>query len=395
MNSTYYFQYSVNSRWDDHVLIQLMLKKFQRNTRLEELRNILPVCAELGKGVYGVVYEAKIKIREENKSSIAIKSISTLDRPNDREMIFSRMLREEIAYAYLNALVFLRICPNFALVHKSFLSRHQQRNNMYCFLLCMEKSDGNMREWVSSKNNYVGEPHIFMSSVFQIFMAIAAYGNYLNLVHNDLYLKNILYNRISKTTLIYHFRKHTYTLSQCEFLFKISDFGICSSPTYLKNNHQDMVHMSKECRHASSLMDFDFSNHILEYENIPHFARDSVIFLRSLLYMGDVHPTCKKWLYNSLKLLNDLKLHKASDLGDYVNTIFSRDFLQKSGLSPFLFQSRVETVDASTEIFRVDGNEDTKRSMIFLAKDYIDSGRSTSNGPTTPPSTLSTPATFF
>ena len=146
-------------------------------------------------------------------------------------------------------------------------------------------------------------------------------------------------------------------------------------------------------------MDFDFSNHVLEYENIPYFARDAVILLRSLLYMADVHSTCKIWLFNSLKLLNDWKLSKASDLGDYVNTIFSRDFLQRAGLSPYLFQSRIggglETIDASAEIFRVDGNEDTKRSMIFLAKDYIDSGRSTSNGPTTPPSTLSTPATFF
>ena len=168
-----FFQSYAQKRWDDHLHVQLALKKFPRGTRLEHLRNVIKVCGELGKGVYGVVYEAKINQLAQggSGSSIAIKSISTLDRPNDRETIFSRMLREEIAYAYLNALVFLRICPNFALVHKSFLSRHQQRNNMYCFLMCMEKADGNMREWIASKHGYVEESHAIMSAIFQIFMA--------------------------------------------------------------------------------------------------------------------------------------------------------------------------------------------------------------------------------
>jgi serine/threonine protein kinase len=388
--------------------VQLALKRFPRDTMLEELRNVLRVSAELGKGVYGVVYEATIisplPPALSITQSIAIKSISTLDQPTSRENVLTKMMREEMAYAYLNALVFLRICPNFALVHKSFLSRHRQQHKMYCYLLTMEKADGNLREWISlkkpdSNTKWVSSPSVFMFAVFQLFVAITAYGTHLNMVHNDLYLKNILYNSIPKTTMIYHFRNRTYTLPNCEFLFKVSDFGICSSPTYLQNEHRDMVLMTKERRHAPSLVEFDFSNHVLEYGNILPFARDSAILLRSLLYAADVHSSCRAWLTNSLKLLDDNMPHTASELGNFVNEIFSKRFLQRAGISPQLFDTRIgnglETIDASTESFRVEGNADTNRSMMFLACDYIAAGSSPSNGPTTPPSTLSTPATFF
>ncbi len=384
-----YVQSTVKNRWNDYLVVQLSLKRYPRDTGLEDLRSVLKVCGELGKGVYGVVYEAKIMGRDGSYQKVAVKNITTLDRPDDRETIFARMLREEIAYAYLNALVFLRISPNFALVHKSFLSRHQRRNDLYCFLLCMEKADGNLRQWITK--SAAKEPHRFMSCVFQIFMAIVAFGIHLNLVHNDLYLKNILYTRISKTNFMYYFRTQKYTLSNCEYLFKISDFGICSSPTYLQNNHHEMIHMAREKRHANSIMDFDFSNHILEYENIIPYSRDSAVFLRSLLY-ADVHSTCKTWIYNALKILNDWKPSSSTDLGDFVKAIFTRDFLQRAGLSPNMFQGGS---DASAEIFHVDGTEQTKRSMIFMAKDYIDSGRSSANGPATPATATTPKSTLF
>lgn len=384
---------TVKDRWDDYLSVQLSLKKYSRDTALGDLRNVLLVSGELGKGVYGVVYEAAVMGRDGVYKKVAVKNITTLDRPKDRETIFARMLREEIAYAYLNALVFLRVSPNFALVHKSFLSRHHRRNDMYCFLLCMEKSDGNLKEWMSK--SVAKHPWNFMCCVFQIFMAMVAFALHLNLVHNDLYLKNILYNRISKTNFVYYFKSQKYTLSNCDFLFKISDFGICSSPTYLQNNHHDMTHMAQEIRQANSVVDFDFSNHILEYENVSPFARDSAVFLRSLIN-SDIHATCKTWVYNALNILNDWKPASPTDLGDFVKAIFTRDFLQRAGLSPNLFSSSSSGAeDATAEVFHVDGSEQTKRSMIFMAKDYIDSNRSIANGPTTPMTSDTPKSTFF
>ena len=140
-----------------------------------------------------------------------------------------------------------------------------------------------------------------VQSCLQVFMAIAAYGTHLNVVHNDLYLKNILFNEIPKTTLVYKFRNQTYILPQCEYLFKVSDFGICSGPTWLRNSHQEMTQMTKERRTVSSLLDFDFSNHILEYCNVPPHTRDSAILLRSMLHAPGLHPSCRNWLTSATK----------------------------------------------------------------------------------------------
>lgn len=398
-----YSNASVQQRWDNHVAVQLSLKRFTRGTKMEDLRGVLRVTKELGKGVYGVVYEATLIGKK--VQNIAIKSVNTLDDPQNRETVLGKIMREGMAYAYLCALVCMNICPNFALVHRAFLTRHSQHNKMYCYLLVMEKADGNMKEWVhlqkdinvSNSQKWISEPHVLMSAVFQIFMAISACSQHINLVHNDLYLKNILYNRISKTTLVYHFRNRTYCLCDCEFLFKISDFGICSSPTHLDNEHNDMVLMTKVCRRVNSLLDLDFSNHILEYQNVDPYARDSIVFILSLLHSPDMHASCKTWLLNSLKYLDTIKLNDVSNLQIFISSIFSKNFLQKSGLSPHLFDPGVGGIDISAEHFHVNGNSDTNRDMITMARDNVDIGNSPWSGPSTPVpnSYICTPSTFF
>ena len=377
-----YTQSRVSERWNEYLLVQKCLQLYSRKASLEDLRSVIRVAGELGEGVYGVVYEAFVKYGGVDLP-LAVKSVSTLDRPKDREHIFTRMLREEMAYAYLNALVFLKTCPNFILVHKSFLSRHKKRNDMYCFLMSMEKAQGTLRQWICEK--YVEEPHQFMYCVLQVLIALVTLARHLHLVHNDLYLKNILYNKITPTQIYYKLGDKTYKI-QANYLFKLSDFGICSSPTYLTNEHEDMNHMTSKKRPSSDVCNFDFSNHILEYPNIPSYTRDVAVFLRSLTAVSSLHTSCKIWLDYSLRYLAKCMPNNPLKLEQFVHVILSENTLRSCNLSPSMFKVSLE--DPSCEVFNVYGDADTNRAMKFMAKDYLNTGQKN-----VAPETLATPST--
>lgn len=384
-------QSNVQQRWNDYILVQLTFKTFPRNVGFAELNKnkTIRVNGELGKGEYGIVYDCNVSCRQEQIRRVAIKIVTTPDNPTKRELTLARMLREEIACAYLNSLVFLRVCPNFVLVHKSFLSRHTKKENIFCFLLSMEKADGNFRQWTKEKAAVFREPFNFMQCMFQIFIAMVVYGTYIDMVHNDLYLKNILYNNIPKTTFVYQFRGRKYYLNRCEVLLKISDLGICSSLQYLKNSHKDMCNIASTKRHASSLVDYDFAHHVLEYTSIPAFCRDAVTVLRSVGFISYLHPACKAWIGESLALLDARRPDTAAKLGDYVEAIFHRECLAKCGISPNIFESCGDEAD---DVFQVDMLEESKRAMIFMTNDYINASQCLVSGPATP-ATFATPST--
>lgn len=412
-------------RQTHHAHVQHALRPFSRDAQLSDLRRTLQVTGQLGKGVYGIVYSARLTndggssnsscngLSAVSRRHLALKSITTTDRPSDREVVLEKLMREEIAGAYLNALVFLDVCPNFAVVHKAFLNRHPQDYNTFYYLLCMERADGDFKKWLSitatdSSYKHASMTVPFMSAVLQVFMGLAAGGIHLNIVHNDLYLKNILFNRIRPTTLIYQLRKRTYVITAAKYLFKLSDFGICSSPTHLKNSHMSMTKMTRHRRQVGSLINFDFANHILEYQDVPPFARDAVVFLRSLLYFPDVQPVCRAWLQNALMHLEHLRRNKpqtlqgAEGLLDFISDIFSDRFLRRAGLPTSLFDpvvsqsSHTVAPDEPHISSFLDGNENTRRDVLIMARDYGDITTCNAyNGAPTPPPTLSTPPTFY
>jgi serine/threonine protein kinase len=364
-----YLHSSVAERWNLLENIQRILSRFKRATTIQELRGVFSVSGELGKGVYGIVYSALMRVKPVAGSHIAVKSISTKDRPNDRLGLLKRLVREEAACAFLNALVLLRVCPNFVMFYKAFLTRNYKRTNLHHYLILMEKADGNLKQWVDTRAGKTLPA--YMSCMLQICMAIVSMASHVDLCHNDLYLKNILYNEIYSTHYTYVCYGRTYTISNCRHLFKISDFGICSSPTYLKNqSHMEMHDMTPEQRHFTGTADFDFSKHILEYNNVPPFARDLIVFLRSMSYYA-VHEACKSWNRSAMQVLtnriNDGHFYNAHDIRDFVTIIFDGKFLFRNGISSQLFQQP----HPDAEIFYVEGDENTKRSMVWNAHDHI------------------------
>lgn len=360
---------SVAERWNLLENIQRLLSRFSRATTMQQLRNILSVEGELGEGVYGIVYDAILRAKPVSGCHVAVKSISTKDRPADRRGLLKRLVREEAACAFLNALVLLRVCPNFVIFYKAFLTRNHKKTNLHHYLILMEKADGNLKEWV--KTHHSRDLRSFMSCCLQICMAIVSMTSHVDLCHNDLYLKNILFNEIYPTNYTYVCYGRTYTLPACRFIFKVSDFGICSSPTYLDNStHMEMHDMTPENRHFTGVTDFEFGKHILEYRNVPPFARDLVVFLRSMSYYA-AHEACKHWIHAAMFVLNERirkgYFYNANDIREYVTIIFDGKFLFRNGISSQLFQQS----HPDAEVFYVEGDENTKQSMMWNAHDHI------------------------
>ena len=77
-----------------------------------------------------------------------------------------------------------------------------------------------------------------MHALLQVSMSVLAMVTHLDMINNDLYLKNILVNDIEPCTFQYVLGDSTWTI-RTSLLFKVSDFGICSSPLVLNKAHDD------------------------------------------------------------------------------------------------------------------------------------------------------------
>ena len=419
-------QSNVTERLNQHAEIQAKLRHFSRNTQFTMLETTLQVHRELGKGVYGVVYEVSVLSGRNNGKRLmfAAKSVTACDHPEQRERIFKSLVREEVAYGYLNALVELRVCPGFPLVHKSFLTSHPKRENYFSSLICLERADGTMEEWLHRQTVPSGArpeaitqaSKTIMKGIFQVFMSIVAFAEHLQLVHNDLYLKNILYNAQEQpTALKFRLCNRTFVLDDTSAIFKVSDFGICSSESHLHTSHLEMSKLAQAPRLAPSLSKYDFGHHILEYTNIPPYARDAAVLLRSLQNGAFRLPTpCSVWLKNATAHLDlcagfsnrrigmihngtGAKVARAmtmpGDLTRFVLEIFNEKFLLSSGLPRDIFS---QVSGSPEDSFCLDRTEDTKRSMMFIFGDYARRCQTTASGPSTPaPPSAQTPPTFF
>lgn len=384
---------SVSRRWYIHHVIQAVLKLYPRDADLSILKDIIQLKHQLGKGAYGTVYAAQIQNR-----TVAIKSVGAEVTDAEQKVVFEKLLREEMAHIYLNALVFLKVCPNYTLVHASFFSQHRHQKGLYCFLMCVEKADGDMKKWIEGQQyGHLHDQTTLFHAIFQVVMGIVCYITHLDITHNDLYLKNILYTDYTEpTTISYSFDGEEYRLYQTRYLFQIADFGICSSPKYLLNDHDEIQKTyTKQNRHCSSFLTFNFNNHIIEYGNIHRYVRDIAVFFRSLLvYVKVMDKGCGQWLQNSLYVLDNYKVETLQQFRKYVKHIFSEEFMSAASLDKSQLFDMFPS-SSINECFNIDGNPDTAKNVLHIANDYIKTKKMDPNeagGPCTP--MPNTPHTF-
>lgn len=377
-----YVQTSVSRRWEVLSKLRQVLWLKPRDASLSELREIIEVNGDLGKGKYGKVY--KVQLTSSFCSSMpypfALKIVRVHDCKSERLDLITRVMRENQAFAYTNGLVFLGISPNFPLVSRAYFTKgtkKHRRTSYFCCLLAMEYENGTFREWLQL-SNHLENAREMMYAIFQVMMGIAAYVKHLRMCHNDLYFKNILYSKMDSIEFVYKLSGRHYYLKNCRYLFKISDFGISSSPDYLNNLHTDITHLDVENLSTDSLRHLNFKEHILNYRNVQPYARDLVTVLRSLSLITRLHESVQKWVNNSLLTLEKYcaanRMHNWDGTIQFIDEIFSPAFLSYAKLSSTLFSLPEGRIPKTSEVFNVDGtgsHKDIASQLAWLSSDHF------------------------
>lgn len=388
-------QSSTSQRWEQLSLIREVLEGYPRKATFRQLRECMFVAGELGSGVYGNVYEMCLRAphcyRMPYSFAMKMVHVNNVNR-SQREETVTRVLREIHAFSYTNGLVYLNICPNFTLAPRTFFAKarvlvavhpenddkktvithrknvveeerlaiskgntvpaatvavspgaKQKKNkNMLCCMIIMERESGTVRDWLKMAKPGSLRTADVMEVMLQVFMAICAMGKHLELCHNDMYFKNILYSQCDSREMVYKLAGAQYTIRRCKMLVKITDFGIATSPKVLFKSHTDLTHLVRGNLHVSSHSEIEFTHHILDYENVQPYARDPAVVLRTLTLMSSLSQKVKTWALKGLLILDDLaadgqRMHHWKGVVDLTGRLFHPDFLSSCEIEPNMF----------------------------------------------------------
>jgi hypothetical protein len=181
-----------------------LLQDFREDCSLD---GIITVGREIGHGIAAQVYEGTF-VADPSLDSVAVRIgfQSIPKRVIDAFQITNRMVLDEV-------------CPNFTLVCGGCSTNHKG-------VQIMEQADGTASQLLNSD---LFAPSM-VSMVMQMLMAIVAMS-YGEMAHNDLHLKNILYNRIEPDAWFSCSALGTvYSFPSTGFLFKTVDYDLLSSP---------------------------------------------------------------------------------------------------------------------------------------------------------------------
>jgi len=102
------------------------------------------------------------------------------------------------------------------------------------YIVIMERGDGTLFELLIQEKEMICKEEL-KSIIFQLFAAITSMNKCLNIIHNDLHLKNIIYFQTNKEFLHYKINNKIYKVPTFGKIFKIIDFG--DSVCYYNNKY--------------------------------------------------------------------------------------------------------------------------------------------------------------
>ena len=169
-----------------------------------ELLNKIDNLEKIGEGKEGIIYyvtspkcgSAVMKINNEEKN-----------KTHENEKKFITLIQK---------IILDDICPNFIYTYIV--------NNKY---ILMEYADGDLSKLYKDEDINFNKI-IIKNIIFQILMGILVMQKILFMVHNDLYIKNIFYKKISKSNIKYfeyNINGEKFYLENIGFLIMIADFG--------------------------------------------------------------------------------------------------------------------------------------------------------------------------
>jgi hypothetical protein len=169
-----------------------------------KLLNKIDNLEKIGEGKEGIIYyvtspqcgSVVMKINKEEKNQT---------HENEKKFI-----------SLIQKIILDDICPNFIYTYIV--------NNKY---ILMEYADGDLSKLYKDEDIFFNKI-IIKNIIFQILMGILVMQKILFMVHNDLYIKNIFYKKISKSNIKYfeyNINGEKFYLENIGFLIIIADFG--------------------------------------------------------------------------------------------------------------------------------------------------------------------------
>lgn len=229
----------------------------------------------IGKGGDGIVYKI-----ESNVCGIAVvKIFKKIDDMKNEIKILTK----------LKNIIDDNNCPNFIYMFGN-------KNNKVIFEYC----DGDLEKWFEEEHSY----EEWYSVLFQLYMGIFFMNKIINISHNDLKPKNILFKKIKKSIFRYKIDDKTYDIDNYGILVLIADFtkynsnkenldlqNLLDIPNRIKINN--IIKLNKY--NTKDIYNEYKANHkFIEYYNLKKEDADNIFnnnncikdkfFLKSLIY---------------------------------------------------------------------------------------------------------------
>ncbi len=236
-------------------------KNLHNINKCEELLNKIDNIEKIGEGKEGIIYyvtspqcgSVVMKINKEEKNKIY---------KNEKKFI-----------TLIQKIILDDICPNFIytyIINKKYI--------------LMEYADGDLSKLYKDEDIFFNKK-IIKNIIFQILIGILVMQKILFMVHNDLYIKNIFYKKISKSNIKYfeyNINGKKFYLENIGFLIMIADFGNSQSLLIPESNNRCTYSSIKNM--IKNNYDFVLLNKILfsyEYKKIIR----SIFSLKTDIYI--------------------------------------------------------------------------------------------------------------
>lgn len=221
---------------------------------------------------------------------------------------------------YANEIQLKRQSMHFPFLIDQFVTQGYRLGHQglyYIVYTIMEYSEGDLDQLID--NNNLSTPELF-NIYGQIVFTLLEMGLNYQMVHWDLYFRNILYN-LSKSNQLISFqtchstncsKKMIYSFYPTNIIVKIADFGFCST----KSDREDLKLMQQfNYVGWNQLSQMD----VVQFKNLPRYARD-ILSITESFYQLSLLKTQWVTLQSYFARVLGYITHQIEDDPDYLQT---------------------------------------------------------------------------
>ena len=308
---------------------------------------------KIGAGKYGTVFASAATPTTVLKESVTKVTMQGMCRQTFRENVI----------AILQTLLVLEGCTPHLPLHYGvslFASAEQLRSHMY-----MERFAGSLID-LGPRVLLCAED--WQSLLFQVLSAVDAMSTVFHISHNDAYPRNILISPTARARRVAYRCHGTAYAVDWPFLAALTDFGIASSPQLMgERGHPEVADNLKPIAMGDAFGLRTSTHHILQYKDMPVFARDVYTVLKWIYFPTQGMPrapaSIRAWLQAALQLTDSItdQLHTPHGLRDLFGVIFSNRWMAVCALPLLVPESAPLQTDFACPL------SDTKREHVLTS----------------------------